>query len=74
MKLEAVKILKLQYVGNIHISHFNNIQHSDIELAKKNTQILNIYKQNPNVRGKPSFKTIAADKEKILLNAEKIAR
>ena len=49
MKLEATENLKLQYVNNIHTrtSQINNIHASDIELAEKITQILNMYEKTP---------------------------
>ena len=58
IKVEETKILKLQYKNNIQTttSQINNIQYSDNDLAEKITQILNIYKKNPNFKGKPSFK------------------
>ena len=58
MKLEETQNLKLQYVNNIQTTtlQINNINGSDTELSEKITEILNIYKKNPNFKGKPSFK------------------
>ena len=51
------------------------IHNSDIDLSEKITEILNIYDENPNFKGKPSFKkngvTIAKDADIALLNADK---
>ena len=47
---------------------------TDTELAKKLTQLLNIYGKIPNFKGKPSFKngvTIAVDMDIALLNIDK---
>ena len=58
MKLEETENLKLQYVNRIetNTTHINNIQDSDTDLIEKITEILNIYENNPNFKGKPSFK------------------
>ena len=58
IKFEETENLKLQYVNRIEIktTHINNIQESDIDLSEKITEFLNIYKKNPNYKGKPSFK------------------
>ena len=58
MKLEKTEKLKLQYVNNIQTTtlQIKDIHDFDTELAEKITQILNIYKKNPNFKGKPSFK------------------
>ena len=47
--MKATENLKLQYVNNIHTPtpQINNIHASDIELAEKITQILNIYEKTP---------------------------
>ena len=58
MKLEETENLKLQYVNRIetNTTHINNVQGSNTDLIEKITEILNIYKRNPNFYGKPSFK------------------
>ena len=58
MKLEETENPKLQYVNRIetNTTHINNIQDSDVDLTEKLTEILNKYEQNPNFKGKPSFK------------------
>ena len=58
MKLEETENLKLQYANRIetNTTQINNIQESDTDLIEKNTEILNIYEKNPNLKGKPSFK------------------
>ena len=58
MKLEETENLKLQYVNRIetNTTHISNIQGSDTDLIEKITEILIIYKKNPNFKGKPSFK------------------
>ena len=58
MKLEETENLRLQYVNRIetNTTHINNIQESDADLIEKITEILYIYENNPNFKGKPSFK------------------
>ena len=58
MKLEETENFKLQFFNNIQTptTQINNIHNSDIDLSEKITEILNIYKKNPNFKGKPSFK------------------
>ena len=58
MKLEETENLKLQYVNNVQTttSQINNVNDSDTDLSEKITEILNIYKLNPNFKGKPSIK------------------
>ena len=59
MKLKKkTENLKLPFVNNIHTStsQKNIKRDSDIELAEKITQILNIYEKVTNFKGKPSFK------------------
>ena len=58
MKFEETENLKVQKVNDIQTttSQINNIHYSDTELAENFTQILNIYKKNPNFKGEPSFK------------------
>ena len=58
MKLEETENLKLQYVIRIetNTTHINNIQESDTNLIEKIPEILNIYEQNPNFKGKQLFK------------------
>ena len=58
MKLEETENLKLQYFNNIHTNttQINNIHNSDIELSEKITEMLIINEENPNLKGKPSFK------------------
>ena len=58
MKLVETENLKLQYGKNIQTttSQIKNIHNSDRDLSQKVTKILNIYKKNPNFKGKPSLK------------------
>ena len=58
MKLEETENLKLQYVNNFQTTttQIKNILNSDTVLSEKITEILNLYKKNPNFKGKPSFK------------------
>ena len=58
MKLEETENLELQYVNRIETNtlQINNIHDSDVDLTEKITEILNLYKKNPNFKGKPSFK------------------
>ena len=58
MKLEEMENLKMQYVNNNQTttSQIININDSDTELSEKFTAILNIYENDPNFKGKPSFK------------------
>ena len=58
MKLEETENLKLQYVNRVetNTTQINNIHDSDVDLTEKITEILNIYKKNPNSKGKLSFK------------------
>ena len=58
MKLEETENLKLQYVNKIQTSttQINKIHNSDTDLSEKITEILNIYEQNQNFKGEPSFK------------------
>ena len=57
MKLKETENLKLQYVKNIQTTttQINNIHNSDVDLSKKITEVLNIYKKTPNFEGKTSF-------------------
>ena len=58
MKIEETENLKLQYVNHIetNTTNINNIQQPDIDLSEKITEIVNIYENTPNFKGKPSFK------------------
>ena len=77
MKLEETENLKLQYVNRIETTptNINNIQESETDLVEKITEILNIYKKNPNFKGKPSFKKngviIADDTDIVFPNVDK---
>ena len=76
MKLEETENLKLQYVNNIQTSttQIKKIHNSDTDLSEKITEFLNIYEQNQNFKGEPSFKKgviIAEDTYIALLNADK---
>ena len=76
MKLEETENLKLQYVNNIQTttSLINNINDSDTDLSEKITEILNIYGQNPNFKGKHHTKNgviFVDDTDTSLLNADK---
>ena len=79
MKLEEPKNLTLHYVNNIQIitSQINNVYDSDTEISEKITEILNIYEENPNFKGKSSFKNgaiIAEDTDTALPNETKTTR
>ena len=58
MKLEEVENIKFEYVRNVQKTtpHTNFIPDSDNELAKKITQIINIYGKSSSFKSKPSFK------------------
>ena len=58
MRIEEADGLKLQYVSNIQTTalHINNVQDSDIEIAEKFSQTLNISAKDPILKDKPSFK------------------
>ena len=77
MKLEETENLKLQYVNRIetNTTHITNVQESETDLIEKITEILSIYKRNPNFKGKPSFKNgviTADDTDTVLPNVDKI--
>ena len=58
MKLEEIENFKLQYVKKIQTTttQLNDKHNPETDLSEKITEILNIYRKNPNFKGKPSLK------------------